>query len=397
MAGFFTKEETQSDEFHKGKRIGCHRCTLYSESREVSVGNFKKGILNVFEYAEGGITKWLKSEEGRSVASIYDSFGVDIVEDCLNICAVACANAFKQITEKEIINCRKTVFKLVKERQPKLINVFGSVSMRSIIGSRFSGAVGEFAKWQGWVIPDQDFKCWVAFIWAPHHIKVSNSSAVDNIWKRDIRVALSHVDKAWLRDKKPNIEIIEDLSVLANIKSRLVSVDYETTGIKPHAPGHRVICASVADTPDHCFAFMMPTSKRGRIRFLNLMWSEHIQKMAHNLKFEEAWTVNRLRQPVRGWYWDSMLAAHILDNRPGVTGLKFQTYVNFGIVDYSSEISPYLQSEGKSANELNTINELVDTFGGREKLLRYCGNDTIYQYRLALKQMELMKYDDLPF
>ena len=61
----------------------------------------------------------------------------------------------------------------------------------------------------------------------------------------------------------------------------------------------------------------------------------------------------RLRQPVRGWYWDSMIAAHILNNQAGVSGLKFQTYVHFGVIDYSSEISPYLKSDDKSANGIN--------------------------------------------
>jgi len=176
-----------------------------------------------------------------------------------------------------------------------------------------------------------------------------------------------------------------------------VAIDYETTGLKPHAPGHRVVCASVADTPNHCYAFMMPAKKRERQPFIDILANPGVEKMAHNMKFEEAWSVTRLRQPVENWAWDSMVAAHILDNRPGITGLKFQTYVNFGVVDYDSEINPYLKAISKGGNEMNRIFELVERFGGKEQLLRYCGMDTIYQYRLALKQMDIMDYDGLPF
>ncbi len=41
------------------------------------------------------------------------------------------------------------------------------------------------------------------------------------------------------------------------------------------------------------------------------------------MKYEDTWSREKLKQQGKGWLWDSMIAAHILDNRPGVTGLKF--------------------------------------------------------------------------
>ena len=115
------------------------------------------------------------------------------------------------------------------------------------------------------------------------------------------------------------------------------------------------------------------------------------------MKFEESWSRNRLKVSVDRWVWDSMLAAHLLDNRPGVTGLKFQTYVNFGVVDYSSEIDPFLTStDQKGANATNRILELISSSGGREKLLKYCGLDSVYEYRLAMIQRKLIE-NQLPF
>ena len=140
----------------------------------------------------------------------------------------------------------------------------------------------------------------------------------------------------------------------------------------------------------------MPKSRVERQPFIDLLANPDIGKMAHNMKFEETWSVVRLRQPIQNWVWDSMQAAHILDNRPGVTGLKFQVYVRFGVVDYSSEVELYLKSASKDGNAINHIYELLEKPGGQEMLLEYCGWDAIWQYRLAMLQMSEMNFD-LPF
>jgi hypothetical protein len=105
--------------------------------------------------------------------------------------------------------------------------------------------------------------------------------------------------------------------------------------------------------------------------------------------------VVRLNQGVENWLWDSMLASHILDNRTGITNLKFQTYVNFGIVDYASSIASYLEGDDTNANSFNKVLDLIKTQDGKDQLLHYCGLDAIYERRLAEKQMELIGV--LPF
>ena len=86
-----------------------------------------------------------------------------------------------------------------------------------------------------------------------------------------------------------------------------------------------------------------------------------------------------------------MLAAHILDNRPGVTGLKFQVYVHFGVPDYDSEVSEYLHSNGsKSGNAFNKVLEMIKDPVKRQKLMIYCGLDSLYEFRLAKIQQEVI-------
>ena len=118
------------------------------------------------------------------------------------------------------------------------------------------------------------------------------------------------------------------------------------------------------------------------------------------MKFEEQWTVNKLGVEVQGWHWDTMITAHTLDNRPSITGLKFQAYVQLGIVDwmtdYNKEVAPYLKPTDANkkkygANAINCIDELITKPGGMRKLLKYCALDSIYEYRLALMQMKEME------
>ena len=89
-----------------------------------------------------------------------------------------------------------------------------------------------------------------------------------------------------------------------------------------------------------------------------------------------------------------MIASHVYDNRQGITSLKFQTYVNFGIVDYDSKIAPYIQSVDKNnSNSLNRLLELVSTEEGKTKLLTYNAYDAINAYRLFIQQKNQL----LPF
>jgi hypothetical protein len=86
-----------------------------------------------------------------------------------------------------------------------------------------------------------------------------------------------------------------------------------------------------------------------------------------------------------------MNAAHCLDNRQGVTGLKFQTYVNFGVPDYDSHISPWITNttEDLGANTLNKIKEFIKLYGTKD-ILKYNGLDSIFGLLLAQKQLEII-------
>lgn len=400
MKGFFSTKETQSNSRPDGKTYSCASCGLYHyvlSPRMEPFGKFEKKILNVGE-APGEMEdrrgKQWQGKVGRRLQKEYQQLGYDLFGDCLNINAINCRPTTKSGANRapspyEVACCRSRVLKVIQEHKPKVIIALGGQAVTSLLGHRWKKDLGGIMKWRGWTIPDRDLNAWLCPVWHPSYVERQASREVDTIWRQDLRRALSMSNAPFPQytDEKEQVEIIDSPASLDPFPD-LVAFDYETTGLKPHAPGHRIVCAAVAYNEECAQVFMMPRTKSQRKQFTNLLRAKDIRKMAHNMKFEEAWSVVRLRQSVKNWYWDSMLAAHILDNRPGITGLKFQTYVNFGVVDYDSEISPYLKAkDSKNANAFNQILKLIKTKQGREKLMTYCGLDALYEYKLAMRQM----------
>ena len=179
----------------------------------------------------------------------------------------------------------------------------------------------------------------------------------------------------------------------------MAAFDYETTGIKPHAKGQRIVCASIATDANNAVVFPMPLRKSERKPFITFLQS-NVKKIAANLKFEDHWSNVRLKSPVHKWHYDTMLMAHILDNRTGISGLKFQTYVQLGVVDYDNEVSSYLKAKDEKgralSNGLNKILKFIKTPKHLRELLKYCALDSIHTYRIMEIQKEEID-NDLPF
>lgn len=405
MEGFFTEKEIELSGMMRGKILSCASCGLYQtceSPRMKPYGKFKRRILNIGDAptkADDRTGKPWSGGPGQILKLAYKRLGIDLYEDCLNISAIKCfPGKGASPSSFQINSCRKHLKKVIREYKPEVIVLFGKSALVSVIGDRWKKNFGELNKWRGWAIPDQDYKAWVFPVFHPGYVLVEKEKReVRTVWENDLKHAIEYAGGTFPTYKKPKIEYLKNLKPLKNIKTGRIAFDYETTGLKPHADGHKIICASVATSQDHVYTFMMPDTPHDRRHFLKLLGDYRYQKMAHNMKFEDTWSNIKLRQPVNGWYWDSMLAAHILDNRQGITGLKFQTYVNFGIVDYDSEISSFLHGVTEGGNALNNIHKLMDKPSGAQKLLEYCALDSIYEYRLAVKQMMQMDYQDLPF
>lgn len=413
MEGFFTKAQTQSTSRPDGKKVSCVACGMMKDIHSPKMppfGKFKKGIMCIGEFPDETDDvrgKPFQSRAGYFLKYTLEEFGIDLFEDCINLNAVNCKPASTghspiKIQPFVLECCRRSVLSFIKQYQPKIIILFGMEAVKSVIGSRYKSGIGKsIDKWRGFTIPDQDLKTWICPVFSTTYVENANSSKtpkpeIINVWKQDLKKAIDLLDnEEFPIFKEPKIHYIDQtrLDMLENIQSQFVAFDYETTGLKPHSEGHKIVCASVAVSENEVYTFMMPTKRSLQQPFIDLLVNKNVGKIAHNMKFEHTWTRNTLHGTiVNPWAHDTMLGAHVLDNRTGITGLKFQTYVNFGVVDYSSEITPIL--EASNSNATNKLQKYVKTKENALKTLKYCALDSVFTlklYNLQMKQLEQSK------
>jgi len=406
--GFFTKRETQSKSRPDGRPYSCASCGLYTDvktPRMPMYGKGKKEILIIGEApgeAEDRRGLPWQGPTGRLLQHTLADLGINTFEDCTCINSVNCRTPENRTPKPyEVDCCRITmVNKAIEEVSPKVILLLGGSAVQSIIGSRWKRELGGITKWRGWEIPDQDYQCWLAPTFHPSFVhRQLDSREVMTVWKQDLEKALKLTNAPFPKFKEPHIQYLTDISVLTALRPRIttLSFDYEATGIKPHAKGHRIVCVGITFSEKDTFAFKTPLTRKGLQPFLDLLTDPLIGKMAHNMKYEDTWTEHRFRTEVVNWEWDSMLAAHLMDNRPGVTGLKFQTYVNFGIADYASDVDDWLRSSDNTGNGLNKLPRIMEDENNAKVILKYVAWDSYCQYLLAQKQQKILKYEFLPF
>jgi len=192
-------------------------------------------------------------------------------------------------------------------------------------------------------------------------------------------------------EEEQKIKIIKEPAQAIRILKKLYdskvtfAFDYETTGKKPFAEGHEIVCMSVCWNLQRAYAFPVFYDDNNFMTILKkLLQSEEHKKIAHNIKFEAIWTEQIFNVPLQGIYFDSMIMSHCLDNNTGVTGLKYQVKKRYGIDNYSALVDGYLKAPGKkpSSHAFNRIEECPI-----DDLLLYNGLDSLFNYRLYKDQL----------
>jgi DNA polymerase-1 len=391
--GFFNRKEIESDEVKGGVFLTCTSCGLDKSCTNPKLGFTGKGSEKILLLGEINsptddrtATHW-RGAGGGLLRKTLNEHGIDIDVDCWSLNVVRCYS--KQATPHQIDCCQRFISETISELKPRIVIAFGRVALQALFDD-FS-ITGEFATWRGFTIPNMKYNCWVCPTYPPKFIDNTKKQEQRLVWERDIRNALQ---LGKLRTfPKEQITYIDDLDVLRQLikEGDTISIDFETTGLKPHAKGHEIVCASVSPNVNEAYAFEIPKKKSDLQPFLDILENPKILKMAHNMKYEHTWARTIWGIEIQGWTWDSMLAAHVIDNRRGVVGLKFQAFTMLGATDYSSEIFRYIRSNDKDSNSFNIVQELLTSPAGRRKLLKYCALDTIYQYRLSMLQKEMLQ------
>ena len=411
---FFKKEKIKSFAIEERKKslaqsiLGCKSCGLFTQCNSPRMkisGNGKKSIYILGEapgFKEDMEGKQFIGEMGQflrdTIYEIDDS--IDIDEDCYLDNACRCrptkisehGNTInREPKNREINNCRNYILNSIKQLQPKKIFLLGKTALISFLGNKLDN-IGGISKWVEFKIPDQEFKSWVFPIYHPSYVaRDIDNVALQKIFKRQLKNALE-----W---KKPlpdysalekHVVIITNLDDTLTILRSIIALkkpfafDYETNALKPHKEGCKIFCVSISCGLFESFVFPFFDNKKFLLLWKQILTDPNIGKIAYNFKFENNWTKVVLGYNVNGWVADPMVDTHLIDNRTGITGLKFQSYVNYGVIGYDKEAKAYMNSEKGSYN-FNKLEEM-----DQKKLLLYCGMDSLLTYLLWNDQQKII-------
>ena len=401
---FGVPAQSESTSVRSAVNLSCITCGLHKgvqSPRMQPFGEFRSGIMLI-----GGAPSEVDDREGipwqAKAGSVLKStlrrLGVDLERDCLSLNAVNCRPPNdRSSTSHEQACCRaKIVEPAILEDRPKVIILLGGDVTASVLGQISPDISSSIYKWRGFQIPIPEWGCYVCPTFHPDFI-IGDNQDLEVIWKKDIEAAINLLNAPVPKpiDLRRRVTILRDeesiLRELGKIKDALdgwFSFDYETTGIQPQI--HKLISASFCYSEEMSYAFMWTGSERVKKAFRDALVNPDVGKVAHNIKFEQGWSQEHLGVDKIEWAVDTMLAAHVIDNRSGICSLKLQAFLNFGIKPYEKLITPFLGSPDKEKPHApNTIDKFIERYG-EDELLLYNGIDSLVTYMLAAKQMKMI-------
>lgn len=387
----------------------CDQCGLFQSCHSPRMrvaGSGRRRILVVGEQpgaAEDRQGQPLVGQSGQYLSDVASSVGLSLRDDCWLTNALICHDTNKSEPKTAVDDCRPNLLNTIRQLKPTTIILAGQMAVTSLIGHLWKPDVGPIGRWTGRQIPSQKLNAWLCPVHNPAYLL---RDKVDRITKDQFREALreaASLTTVPYPDGPPDYSAMveriyspnEAAARIRNYTSGRVAFDFETTCLKPEAPGAEIVCCSVCWEGRETISFPWHGQVIPAVR--ELITRPDVGLIASNLKMEDRWCRRHLGTEPRHWAWDTMLAAHCLDPRPGgtgradqtprgsgTTGLKFLSFVHLGVPDYNSHVEDGLSADG-GGNALNRIKQLsIDT------LLTYCGLDSLLEYEVAKIQARMM-------
>jgi uracil-DNA glycosylase family 4 len=331
-------------------------------------------------------------ESGALLESTLADLGLDMRKDCWITNSVICRPPKNDLPPKAIDYCRPNVVNAIKELKPKTILLLGSSPVKSVIGWLWKDDVDALGRWVGWRIPCQSINAWLCPTWHPAYLLRAREGKEGEVtmlwWKKHLKAALKLQGRPWQQvpDYDSLIQIEMDDRKAARIIRELadtnmpLALDYETNMLKPDSKEFEVVSCAISDG---ITSVAYPWYGRAIAETRRVLESDH-KLIASNMKFEARVNLALFGHVGKGWWWDTMQAAHLLDNRSKITSIKFQAFALLGAASWDGHIKPFLQSKG--SNIKNRIKEL-----DLKTLLKYNALDSLLESHVAIKQRQLLR------
>jgi uracil-DNA glycosylase family 4 len=329
---------------------------------------------------------------GQRLRAALRAHGISLDRDCWSTNALIChpPNGAAP-TEEQVGHCLPNLTKTIETYKPEAILACGGPAIEALMRPLWKEAVGPVIQWVGWQIPAHRWNAWVYPTWSPNYVLRAKDPVLDIWFDRHIEALADSAGRPWdaVPDYKSKVEVILDPAKAAVIIAQMLerggmfAFDFETNMLKPDAEDARIISCSICWRGKRTIAY--PWHGPAITATQEFLRSPY-PKIASNMKFEQRWTIRTFKHEVRGWYFDTMLAAHVLDPRRGICSIKFQSLVNLGAPIWNAHIEPFLRSKG--TREVNQILREIDI----QDLLLYNGLDSLLEYLVAERQMEKLGY-----
>ncbi len=392
--GFFSPSELLPKTKGLANSTQCGKCGLYNECQTPKMPYHGKGQKKILVIGEApGKQEDEKGEQfigkaGKRLQYELKRCGINLERDCWKTNAIRCRPPGNKSDEKMMEYCRPSLYKEIRTLKPNHIMLFGKMAAQSVLGHLWGKAA--LSCWLDWTVPCRDPNSWISVHYHPSYLERQNDDLLNLLFRKGLKKALRKLNKPWKkpRNLEDNISILyredEALSWLDHFihRKNMCAFDYETNCTKPEYSGAKIVSCSVSDG---IITAAFPWTHNIQEKVSSLLKS-NIPKIASNMKFEERWTRYFLGHRVRHWDWDTMLSAHVLNQNPGITGLKFQAFVALGVLPYNNHIEPLLKARSRT-DHLNRIDEI-----SLKDLLLYNGMDSLLEYMLATRQKR--KTDD---
>lgn len=406
--GFFASGEIPSTT-HQGLLPRCGQCGLSktcSTPKLSVVGGGAKGILIILDAPTKEADLQKNSYAGAEIEFLSNSlrrYGINLKKDCWLTFALICRPPdMRKDLSLQISSCRPSIRKIVQELKPVVIMPMGYFSITSLIRVCWDGDVDMPSRWIGWTIPDQKRNAWICPNYSPSLVadatKMVNNPRPDKItpllfFKHLKKACEKSEERPWNGelDIRSKIEVIYDPKKVARIirteiaenPNQITAFDYEANMLKPDAPTSKIwsnaICFRGRRTIAYPWVGEAIVATREYIRC-------PMRKIASNLKYEARWTLKMLKTHVHNWWWDTMIAAHVLNPEFYTASVKFQAYVLLGLPLWNRDTEKLLEAEGDSCYSENRIGEI-----SLDALLLYNGIDAFAEYWVAMAQRKGFK------